>query len=108
MGQQDVLRLGESIVLTSSQELERATYALITYYNYIKAWVICIDGLYGSGDNGINALIAKIRHSATFKRVQGGALTSKELVNAYSRGRLTLRAMQKLPIEEHPELALSA
>lgn len=108
LGQPEVVRLGESIVVTSTQELERATYALITYYNYIKAYVICINRLYGSCDDGINAFITKVKCSTAFKRVQGGALASSELINAYSRGRLTLRAMQKLPIEEYPELALSA
>jgi len=91
LGKPEVVRLGESIVVTSTQKLERATYALITYYNYIRAYVICINRLYGSCDDGINAFITKIKCSTAFKRVQGGALTSSELINAYSRGRLTLR-----------------
>lgn len=92
----------------SIEESEYATYALITYYNYVKAWTMCIHGLYGPGDDGINGYVAKIKCGISFKRIEGGGTTSRELINAYSRGRLTLRAMQKLPLEEHHELALSA
>lgn len=100
-----------SRIITSTQELERAeraTYALITYYNYINAWVVYLYRQYGLGDEGINSFTDKIQRNAAFKRVQGGASVSRELISAYSRGRLTFRAMRSLPIEEHPELALSA
>ena len=90
------------------ESAERATYALITYYNYIKGWVIYLNRQYGSGDEGIRPFIDKIQRNTAFRRLQGGTSVSRELTNAYSRGRLTLRAMLSLPIEEHPELALSA
>lgn len=100
-----------SVIITSTQELERAeraTYALITYYNYIRAWVVYLRREYGPGDDGINSFIDKIQHNAAFRHVQGGVPLSRELTNAYSRGRLTFRAMHSLPFKEHPEVALSA
>lgn len=90
------------------QTLENARYALITYYNYIKAWVISINRIYGSGDDGISAFIVRIKSLANFKRIQRGTSSSPELVNAYNRGRLTLSAIHKLPVDENPELAISA
>ena len=39
---------------------------------------------------------------------KGGGLVSEELCNAYGRGRLILKAMEGLPIEQYPELTLSA
>lgn len=100
-----------SRIIEATQEVERAeraTYALITYYNYIKAWVVCLERQYGSGDDGINSFIDKLQHKTTSKRVQGGLSLSAELSDAYSRGRLTFRAMSNLPITEYPEIALSA
>ena len=101
----------DETIITSTKELERATYAtyaLITYYNYIKAWVVCIKKLYGSGDDGENLFVNKCKSGNAFNNVQGGASVSEEFYKAYGRGRLTFKAMDNLPIEEHPELALSA
>lgn len=98
------------LITTTSevQMLDNARYALITYYNYIKAWVISINRKYGSGDDEINAFVAKIKSLTDFNRIQRGASSSPELVNAYNRGRLTLSAIQKLQVDENPELAISA
>lgn len=103
--------MDRSRVIMSIQELNRATYAtyaLKTYYNYIKAWAVCIERLYGSGDDEGNTFVDKFKTTAAFSRVEGGASISEEFSNAYSRGRLTLKAIEQLPIEEYPKLALSA
>lgn len=92
----------------SVQISDNARYALITYYNYIKAWIIYIDRLYGLGDDGIKAFIDKTKSLTAFSRIQGGASSPTKLINSYNRGRLTLSAMQSLPIDNYPELALSA
>lgn len=95
-------------VTMSVQISDSARFALLTYYHYIKAWVICIRRRYGSGDDGIKAFLHKTQSLETFQNIQGGASISPALANSYNRGRLTLSAMQKLPIDESPELALSA
>lgn len=98
-------------MIWSTKELERttcATYALITYYNYIEAWVVCIEGLYGSDHDGESAFVKQFRSSDAFNHVQGGASVANEFYSAYFRGRLTFRAINNLPIEQYPELALSA
>ena len=101
----------DETIITSTKELERvtyATYALITYYNYIKAWVVCIERLYGPGNDGESAFVDKFKSSDAYNHIQGGASVSEEFYNAYGRGRLTFKAMNDLPVEEHPELTLSA
>ncbi len=98
---------GQLTSMQESERTERATYALTTYYNYIKAWSVYLQQ-YGSGEDGIKAFIDAIQRNGAFKHVQGGASVSGELSSAYGRGQLTLKAMRCLPIEEHPEIALSA
>lgn len=98
-------------MIWSTKELERATYAtyaLITYYNYIEAWVVCTERLYGSDDDGESAFVKQFKSSDAFNRVQGGASVANEFYSAYFRGRLTFKAIDNLPIEQYPELALSA
>jgi len=101
----------DGTIIESTKELERATYAtyaLRTYYNYIQAWVVCLERLYGSADDGENAFLEKFKSIVAFKHVQGGGLVSEELCNAYGRGRLILKAIEELPVKQHPELTLSA
>lgn len=98
-------------IIESTQELERetsATFARKAFYNYIRAWIVCINKLYGSGDAGINAFVHKFGFITAFRRLQRGAAVSKEFNNAYSRGLLTFKAMDSLPVSKNPELALSA
>lgn len=100
-----------SRIITSTQELERAeraTYSLITYYNYIKAWIVCLNRQYGSGDDGINSFKAKIRNKTAFRSIQREAQVSRQLTSAYLRGLLTLTAMRRLPFEDYPQLTISA
>ena len=94
--------------IKESERVASATYALITYYNYVKAWVVCIENLYGSGNDGEREFVKQFRSSNTFNHIQGGASVTEELCSAYFRGRLTFKAIDDLSIEQHPELALSA
>jgi len=101
----------EPAIIESTQELERAqeaAYALTTYSNYVTAWVIFLARLYGTGDEGRNAFLAAMAENHNVRRLQGGMTISDEITTAYCRGQLTFRAMQTLPIEEHPHLARSA
>ena len=99
------------ILIESTSELrmwDNAKYALITFYNYIEAWVIYIKKLYGYGDDGTNVFINKLKSLPKFNRIRGGASIDEDLDNAYYRGHLTFQAMNDLPIEGYPELAISA
>ena len=85
----------DGTIIESTKELERttyATYALRTYYNYIQAWVVCLERLYGASDDGENAFLEKFKSTVAFKHVQGAGLVSEEFCNAYGRGRLILKA----------------
>jgi len=100
-----------SRIITSNQELERAekaNFALITYSNYMRAWIIFLDECYRLSSDGMTLFIERIKTSDVFRHMQGGAQISDELTNTYNRGRLTFRAMKILPIGNHPELALIA
>lgn len=100
-----------SRIIESFQELERAqraTYALITYSNYVAAWVISLNRQYGFGEEGRNAFLSALAEKAAVRRLQGGIPVSNELTASYCRGQLTFQAMRDLPIEEHPHLARSA
>lgn len=92
----------------SVQISDSAKYELATYYNYIKAWVICIRNRYGSGNDGIQIFIQKIQSLKYFKNLPGGAQLSRGLIQNYTRGQLTLLAMKSLPINDYPKLVLSA
>jgi hypothetical protein len=101
----------EPRIVDSTQELERAqeaAYALTTYSNYVTAWVVFLNRQYGIGNEGGNAFRAAMAENDNVRRLQGGITVSDELTAAYCRGQLTFRAMQALPVEEHPHLARSA
>ncbi|MBA7645498.1 hypothetical protein ES703_53256 [subsurface metagenome] len=101
----------EQRIIESTQELERAqeaAYALTTYANYVTAWVVFLNRQYGIGNEGRNAFLAAMAENDNVRRLQGGITVSDELTAAYCRGQLTFRAMQALPVEEHPHLARSA
>lgn len=101
----------EPRIIESTQELERAqeaAYALTTYSNYVTAWVVFLNRQYGIGNEGENAFLVAMAGNDNVRRLQGGISVSDELTAAYCRGQLTFRAMQALPVEEHPHLARSA
>ena len=101
--------MDESIIW-STRELEEetsATFARKTFYNYITAWVVCINRLYGSGDAGTSAFVNEFKSITAFRGLQRGASVSKEFNNAYSRGLLTFEVMDRIPVSKNPELALS-
>lgn len=90
---------------TASQE---ATITLVTYYNYVSAWVVALEREYGRAQESVQAFWNKQRGLATFSRLQGGKRCSDELTSAYCRGKLTLMAMRGLPVHDYPDLAATA
>ena len=93
---------------TLVQASGEAGFALYTYYNYVKAWVVYMEGTYGYGDNGVTKFKNRIQSLKSYTRLQTNASCSGKLTAPYGRGQLTLSAMRKLPIKIHQELALSA
>ncbi len=85
-----------------------AGYALYTYYDYVRAWVIYVERTYGCSNKAISNFVNKMQSLSSFGHLQGGTSCSNEIVASYSRGQLTLSAMRKLPIENHPEITISA
>lgn len=85
-----------------------AGYALHTYYNYIKAWVISCESIYGSGQRGIDNLVGSMNSIASVNTLKADIMCSSELRSNYLRGKYTFLSMSRLPINDHPELALSA
>jgi hypothetical protein len=98
-------------IIESTQELERvtdATFALKTYYGYMRAWIVCTERIYGEGDKGKDNFLGAFLSGKAAKKIQGGAQLTAESINAYCRGRFTFKVIEDLPIREHPDLALSA
>ena len=85
-----------------------AGYVLYTYYNYIDAWVVYIENTFGVDKSGLTKLSSEITSSKPFSRLKTDITYSNDLSTAYLRGQFTLSSMNKLPVKEHPELALSA
>jgi len=88
-------------------ELE-ATITMTTYYNYVTAWVVALEREYGVGQAGIQAFCGCQQELDTFKRLQGGGHACTDMASALFRGKLTLTAMQKLPVDSFPDLAPTA
>ena len=99
-------RLIESTI--ENERAQRAAFALITYSNYISAWVEFLNRQYGLGDEGRGAFLAALTENSNVRHLQGGTPVSDELSIPYCRGQLTYQAMRALPIEEYPYLARSA
>ena len=74
----------------------------------MTAWVVFVNRQYGIGNEGRDAFLAAMAESDNVRRLQGGITVSDELTATDCRGQLTFRAMQALPVEEHPHLARSA
>lgn len=85
-----------------------AEIILHTYYNYVQAWAGSVEQRYGSGAAGQQALIVATREIPAVQHLQGGAPCADELTAAYLRGKLTLQAMQGLPVDAYPDLAMTA
>lgn len=85
-----------------------ATISLATYYNYVQAWVVALERDYGRAQSALGSFRGCQEELDAFKRLQGGGKSSPELESAFLRGRLTLIAMQKLPIDTFPALAATA
>ncbi|MHB8105410.1 MAG: hypothetical protein ACYDG5_07735 [Dehalococcoidales bacterium] len=95
-------------VVTSTEESERAQKAAIvlrTYSNYVTAWVVCFNNLYGIDGEGMLAFIEKIKQNANYQQIRGNTVVPTTLTNAYNRGRLTLKAIQSLPVDTNKDLA---
>jgi hypothetical protein len=87
---------------------QEATITLTTYYNYVSAWVVALEREYGQGQAGIQAFGMRQQNLNAFKRIQGGGGCSGDLTSAFCRGKLTLVAMQRLPVDYFPDLAATA
>jgi len=93
---------------TSNDLSPDASYELYTYYHYVQAWVTYCERQYGSGQAGINALIKKMKSHNNVNNLHSDMKNNTQLKSDYLRGKYTLLLMQKIPIDTHPELALSA
>jgi signal transduction histidine kinase len=85
-----------------------ATITLTTYYNYVSAWVVALEREYGRDQTGMQAFGVRQQSLDALKRLQGGRLCSDEVSSAFCRGKLTLIAIHRLPVEDFPDLAATA
>ncbi len=91
----------EILVNFPSEKEEEAQKALKTYYTYIKAFAITADEpvLLGLHQDDLPA----------FQKLQGKQIHNlKNMKQALYRGLFTLKAMNSLPIEKYPEIAVTA
>lgn len=89
-------------------DFQDAPYALQTYYCYVRAWVEKITKLYGQPTTCLYKIKDEMMKSKTIQKIQGGRTLDKDIVAAYTRGKLTLKAMDTFPIKENKELAPTA
>ena len=85
-----------------------AFIALETYYNYVRAWIIALDREYGKRETAKLGIQQAQENLPRFKRVQGGGEYSSQLASEYCRAKLTILAMEKLPVDSFPDLAATA
>ncbi len=64
-------------------------------------------GYYGVGEKGITVFKCRVKESTNYQQIRFLAPMPVELVNAYSRGKLTLNALSDLPIDTNDGLALT-
>jgi hypothetical protein len=88
-------------------DMQSAPYALQTYYGYVRAWTEKIGQLYGRNAD-FRDLRNAVLHVTNVEKLQGGTKTSQKFISAYSRGKLTLKAMASFPINENKQLASTA
>lgn len=85
-----------------------AGYALYTYYNYVKAWVINFENTFGAGSFGVDGLLDNMKSSSKIINLRKDARCTNEVRGHYLRGKFTLLLMSELPTNDHPELSISA
>ena len=85
-----------------------APYALQTYYSYVQAWAENIKILYGQPPNCFVDMKKTMAGLKSVQKIQGGRSLDKDMVAAYTRGKLTLKAMEMFPIKENRDLAPTA
>ena len=95
-------------MLTEASLSPDAGYALYTYYNYVKAWVINSEGRFGAGSAGIAHLLDNMKSSSKIINLKKDARCTNDVRAHYLRGKFTLLSMSRLPIHDHPELSISA
>lgn len=87
------------------QRIESAEIASTTFFNYIKAWVISFGRDYGDDVYGQEAFVERIKQDSNYIRIRRNVAMNTDLRNAFIRGKLTLRAINALPIDVHEDLA---
>ncbi len=86
-------------------DFQDAPYALQTYYCYVRAWAEKIKTLYGQPAECFDNMREAMNRLKSIQKIQGGRTLDKNIVAAYTRGRLTLKAMETFPIGKKGELA---
>ncbi|MFZ3089375.1 MAG: hypothetical protein WA240_02025 [Nitrospirota bacterium] len=89
-------------------DFQDAPYALQTYYCYVRAWVEKITKLYGQSTTCLDNIKDEMMKLKTIQKIQGGRALDKDIVAAYTRGKLTLKAMETFPIKDNKDLAATA
>lgn len=84
--------------MPTEEELD-AQRSIRTFYTYILSWRLCCS----DRDN----LLAQQSQLDNFQQLETNAST-EPVKGHFLRGFLTLKAMQQLPLDSHPELAMSA
>lgn len=95
------------VITSSDQASTGESLSLVTYYNYIKAWNIAFEKIYGSDESGIdlfNETIRELCKCSRNKNVFTASLDERD----YTRGLLTLQLMLDLPVDTCANLAFSA
>ena len=94
--------------LIDSYDFQDVPYALQTYYCYVRAWAEKIKLLYGQPTKCFDNMKTATMELKSVQKIQGGRTLDKDIVAAYTRGKLTVKAMETFPIEENRELAPTA
>jgi hypothetical protein len=80
-----------------------SVYALVTYYNYVRAWRVCIEK--GRGKGAKDVCIREMRETPLLGHLQGGGTCTRDIESSYWRGMFTLLAMREFPVGAHPDVA---
>lgn len=94
--------------LSDPFDFQDAPYALQTYYCYVRAWAEKIKILYGQPTKCCGYIKTAMMKLKSVLKIQGGRPIDKDIIVAYTRGKLTLKAMETFPIKEYNELAPTA
>lgn len=90
-------------------EANEAGFALETYRNYVRAWKLAIEREYEGGPETVEISIRRRQEGLpSFKKMQGGGQYSPQLASEYCRAKLTLIAMERLPVDTFSGLAATA